>query len=315
MNHIDILLCNYDRKLLEMLTGKLLGDGNIIIQKNRKPRFRFGHSIKDRDWCVHCYQKLANFLRLNPPKYRRVFDSRIKEGFADLYYVQSKTEPIYIHLKEIWYNSTVKIIPKEFVEKLMTPLSLAWWYQDDGHLKMKGKTPQKIILSTESFSHEEILFLHKLLFNKFHLNFSIDNDKRLVLYNQRSILAFLNLVRPYLSKGMKRKDIYLGNLKKEDLPLKKRTTVYLLERIALNKPTAEIKKLCNSLPDTISIIEPRLHHFLNMVEKKRDNPRKSYQIELKREELLNLAIFQQKTGYTMGEAIELCYEYINGLLK
>jgi hypothetical protein len=33
MNHIDIFLCNYDHKLLEMLTGKLLGDGNIIIQK------------------------------------------------------------------------------------------------------------------------------------------------------------------------------------------------------------------------------------------------------------------------------------------
>ncbi|WP_376699863.1 hypothetical protein [Parageobacillus thermoglucosidasius] len=64
-----------------MLTGKLLGDGNITIQKNRKPRFRFGHSIKDRDWCVHCYQKLADFLPLNPPKYRRVIDSRIKGGF------------------------------------------------------------------------------------------------------------------------------------------------------------------------------------------------------------------------------------------
>jgi hypothetical protein len=69
------------------------------------------------------------------------------------------------------------------------------------------------------------------------------------------------------------------------------------------------------LPETLSIIEPRLHHFLNIVEKKRDIPRKSYQIELKREELFNLAIFQKKTGYTIGEAIELCYEYINGLLK
>ncbi|GCD81151.1 hypothetical protein PTHTG4_02130 [Parageobacillus thermoglucosidasius] len=82
MNHTDILLYNYDHKLLEMLTENLLGDGNIIIQKNRKPRFRFGHSIKDRDWCVHCYQKLADFLPLNPPKYQRVIDSRIKGGFS-----------------------------------------------------------------------------------------------------------------------------------------------------------------------------------------------------------------------------------------
>lgn len=49
MNHTDILLYNYDHKLLEMLTGNLLGDGNIIIQKNRKPRFRFGHSIKEKN--------------------------------------------------------------------------------------------------------------------------------------------------------------------------------------------------------------------------------------------------------------------------
>jgi hypothetical protein len=75
-------------------------------------------------------------------------------------------------------------------------------------------------------------------------------------------------VRPYLLKGMKRKDFYLENLKKEDLPLKKRTTVYLLERIVFHKPTAEIRKIYNSLPEFLSIIEPKLHHFLNMVEKK-----------------------------------------------
>lgn len=46
-----------EKKLFEMLTGKLLGDGNLTIQKGRKSRLRFSHSIYDKDWCFYCYSK------------------------------------------------------------------------------------------------------------------------------------------------------------------------------------------------------------------------------------------------------------------
>ncbi|MGD7023337.1 hypothetical protein ACQCVK_12125 [Rossellomorea vietnamensis] len=55
----------------------------------------------------------------------------------------------------------------------LTPFSLSWWYQDDGHLKKTRNTLQKIIFSTESFTpHENKLFCKvlkgKILLAVFH---------------------------------------------------------------------------------------------------------------------------------------------------
>ncbi len=38
-------------KALSMISGKLLGDANISIEKNRHPRFRFAHCASDKAWC------------------------------------------------------------------------------------------------------------------------------------------------------------------------------------------------------------------------------------------------------------------------
>ncbi|MDR7073149.1 hypothetical protein [Fictibacillus barbaricus] len=35
---------------ISMLIGKLLGDGNLTNEKNRKPRIRFSHSVVDKEW-------------------------------------------------------------------------------------------------------------------------------------------------------------------------------------------------------------------------------------------------------------------------
>lgn len=42
-------------EFLSMVCGKLLGDGCIVKQEGRKPRFQFIHSIKDKEWCYYCY--------------------------------------------------------------------------------------------------------------------------------------------------------------------------------------------------------------------------------------------------------------------
>jgi hypothetical protein len=35
---------------LGLINGKLLGDGNLTITDNRKPRLRFQHRYADKDW-------------------------------------------------------------------------------------------------------------------------------------------------------------------------------------------------------------------------------------------------------------------------
>ena len=118
---IDYLIKNYDQKLIEMLTGKLLGDGNILIEKNKSPRFRFGHTRKDRLWCLTSYQYLSEYIKLSPPKFRRVFDQRLVAGFSDQFYVQSTVNDLYVLLKELWYPNNVKILPFDLIQRVLYP--------------------------------------------------------------------------------------------------------------------------------------------------------------------------------------------------
>lgn len=136
------------------MIGKLLGDGCITVQKGRKPRFQYTHTASDYDWIYYCYKQLNEYLPLQPPKFKKVANPRLKTGYSSCYYVESRNSDIITYLRSQWYSNSRKIIPFEQLTKYFNKQSLAWWYMDDGHLK-QNKKPEKIILSTDSFSREE----------------------------------------------------------------------------------------------------------------------------------------------------------------
>ncbi|OKL36340.1 hypothetical protein [Domibacillus mangrovi] len=137
------------------LTGKLLGDGCITQQSGRRPRFQFMHRIEDLGWSTYCYEQLKDFLPLNPPAYKKVIDPRTVAGFTECFVVQSRTDDKITLLESLWYEDRKKQLPLNFIEEYLYEEALAWWYQDDGHLKVADSVPKKIILSTDSFSSEE----------------------------------------------------------------------------------------------------------------------------------------------------------------
>ncbi|WP_243388289.1 endonuclease [Bacillus kexueae] len=235
-----------DSFMMEMVFGKLLGDGNLTIDESRSPRFRFAHSLKDKEWCVHCYEQLNNHLPMNAPKYRKLNDPRVNKGYKEQLYVQSKTHPFFIRLKNQWYLNKKKVVPINELEKYFTPLCLAWWYQDDGHLKITNQQLKKVILSTESFTEEEILSLKELLKNKFCLEFKKDGQNRLIIYDKPQIYYFLHLIKPYIHRSMERKCVF----PKMDKPIEKthlRTTIYLPSHIKLASPSQDIKEIISKL--------------------------------------------------------------------
>ncbi|MGX2961646.1 hypothetical protein JNUCC23_20665 [Peribacillus sp. JNUCC 23] len=137
----------FDGNYLSRLTGKLLGDGCITKQVSRQPRFQFIHRIEDFEWSQYCYEKLKDFVPLNPPTYKRVVDPRIQAGYSECYTVQSKTSTIITELEKLWYNSRKKLLPLAFINEYLNEEALAWWYQDDGHLAKQNNLPQKVVLS------------------------------------------------------------------------------------------------------------------------------------------------------------------------
>jgi hypothetical protein len=297
-------------EVISMIIGKLLGDGNITIEKNKRPRLRFSHKIQDREWCQHSRDMLSNSISFPPIKYRKIYDARMAKGFTESYYAQSHTHLSLDLLKQLWYPANHKIIPFKLLEGFFTSNSLAWWFMDDGHLKMTNNQPSKIILSTESFTLLELHQLCTFLTEKFHLDFQVDKAKRLVIYNKMQIFYFLKIVQPYLVNCMYRKTLLKSSLCQIKDP--KRTTIYL--PLKLSSPTVqiheslqEIKEMINISTDPVRYIQmyPSLLKNICM----HNHNHFSYQVTLPSHLIREIIKLQNITGMRMSEIVH--WSFIN----
>lgn len=288
----------------DMMCGKLLGDGCLTKQTGRKPRFQYTHSLTDIGWSEHCFEGLSEFYPLAPPKYKKVMDSRIAKGFTECYVVQSRTSQELNTLYETWYPHGKKELPFAYIEQHFTERSLAWWYQDDGHLNQRNGLVKKIILSTDSFSPTENQLLISFLNRKFGFNFSIDAQNRLILYDQFQIIYFLKLVAPYIHDSMARKKLPYRNVKS----IAKRSTIYLPEDLILQKATSEINDQYEKLPVLQELLQDHTNFFkMASSAKSRTIHTKPYQIEIKeryKEQLIKLKL---ETGLNISQITNHCF--------
>lgn len=289
------------------ICGKLLGDGCITKQEGRKPRFQFMHRTEDVGWTEHCYDQLKDFIPLSPPTYRKVIDARIKKGYSESYIVQSRTDEVITNLYEQWYPSGKKVLPFDFIEKYLNEQALAWWYQDDGHLKIVNGTVSKIILSTDSFSNKENNRLIQLISDKFNLSFVMDGQNRILIYDQFQIIYFLHLVSPWLDESMNRKALPVQPLR----PIAKRTTIYWPLKFNLLKPTSEINEKLDKLHSlfddrNMEICIQTIFSTFNPLLAHRDDV-KGYQIIIHENHRHTLASIRQQTGITISQLTEYCF--------
>ena len=231
----------------------------------------------------------------------------MKKGYTESVMVQSKTSPLITELRETWYPGGTKQLPFNYIHMHLDEEALAWWYQDDGHLNVQKGMMRKIVLSTDSFTNAENKWLIDLLNNRFHLQFSIDAQNRLLLYDLTQIIRFLDIVKPYLQPCMERKAFHLPPLK----PIAKRTTIYLPQEIELQRPTREINdKLQNwsGLFNNIGEVSVQDSVILYTL-KQRINPQpmKSYQLCIEDHYRELLAKLRQQTGLTISELVTLCF--------
>lgn len=298
-----------EHRFYSRLTGKLLGDGCIIQQPGRRPRFQFMHRTEDLGWSTYCYEQLKDFLPLNPPTYKKVIDPRTAAGFTECFVAQSRTDEKITLLESLWYENRKKQLPLNFIKEHLNEEALAWWYQDDGHLKIADSVPKKIILSTDSFSDEERSALQTILYQKFALQFKSDNQCRLILYDQPQIYYFLKIVEPYIHPCMNRKSFMAPITTPIIKP--KRTTVYLPDHIVLPKPTMDINDMLQSAPMILSELQQRstiiTFYQQSLPLLKKNTPQKSYQIVLTPESQTLLHQIRQCSGWTYSQIAHLCY--------
>ncbi len=291
-----------------MIIGKLLGDGSITIQKGRKPRFQYTHTIQDYGWSKYCYEQLLEHIPLCPPKYKKSIDTRLKQGFSEAYYVQSKTSDIITYLRKQWYSSQGKVLPFKLMTRYFNEHSLAWWYMDDGHLKPDGRIVRKVILSTENFTSYEIDWLIEFLHNKYNLSFHRDSQNRIILYDQFQINYFHYHVEPHLHETMYRKCInsYNYNFKLAA----KRTTLYLPTEIKIMSPTNEINTTLKILDELIVSYKNDTFYinYFNHLKDQDSSPTKGYQVIINENNINKLYFLNEVTGLTFSRLAGLCFQ-------
>lgn len=110
-----------------------------------------------------------------------------------------------------WFYRENKIVPFNIDKLLISPLSLAVWYMDDGNLDYRPKDHYNFVFSTNSFSIKE----NRLLVNVLKRNFGIEASIQIPLcrgkrYPELYIGVagrerFLSLVHPYILNCFSRK--------------------------------------------------------------------------------------------------------------
>lgn len=186
----------------QLLIGTLLGDGNLSRAKNGNPRFSIGHSIGHEQY----HASIVSFLG---PLFSRC-DIR-RGGFEN----SGQLERIHSYssyaLNEIYAgfykNREKKSIDYEFLLKRMSPLSLAFWYMDDGSCTFPSTQRPRPIFHTQGFTPEDCEILKKILDEKFSFKSSVNitNKGPILQISAISQELFFALVAPFISNDYKYK--------------------------------------------------------------------------------------------------------------
>lgn len=181
------------QELKGALIGMILGDGCLVKQANHA-YLTYVHSIKQEEYAL----SKTKYLELT--KYNISYPTTILNGKKyGKVVVRSLCHPFYTRLYERFYHQKRKTVD-EHLMKMLTPLGLALWYQDDGHYHYyNGRNV--IMLCTHNFNYAEHELMQKWLLRKFGLNWSIKHDKHgyWLKLNRNQIGDFMEIIKPYMT--------------------------------------------------------------------------------------------------------------------
>lgn len=189
----------------EIVVGTLLGDA-CITYKNRNSNLSlvFTHGQSQKEYLNY---KKNCFLNLFKSFKRNIYNESV--DFKPTSYggkVGRLASDTCVDLNE-FKNFKKPSLNINLIEKYISPISLAFWYMDDGMLiGNNGKTrkTKKLVFNSQGFSKDDQLLLTDVLRRKFSLEFKLEESKRfgktyyrLYLDNENS-LKCINLIKDYI---------------------------------------------------------------------------------------------------------------------
>lgn len=180
----------------EIIIGNILGDGHLEFDGFHGTRLQIKQKEKHKDYVFWLYEELKN-LCLSSPKQR-------KDNYQWYFSTRFLVELTLLH--QIFYFGKKKVIPKNISELVISPLTLAIWYMDDGRLDWRPKDHYAFIINTDSFQLKEVQLLKKALKKNFGIETNVYNSlcrgKRYpkIYIGKKGRDKFLSSIRPYILK-------------------------------------------------------------------------------------------------------------------
>lgn len=190
----------------QFIYGSLLGDLNIGKPDDKHPNCRLYivHSRKQEELFMKKVELLGEFMgaykltNLTP-------DKRTGKIYAT-YRGNSKAHPIFNKIRNLLYINDTKTITQKFLDKIYSPIALAYWFMDDGS--------NDGVLATNSFTLPELEMLQNWLKRKWDVSTTLQKNKsNFVIYiRQDSRKHFEELIFPYMIPSMYYKLKFLKDL-------------------------------------------------------------------------------------------------------
>ena len=151
------MICALSTEQLNILTGLMLGDGNLEFNGYRGARLQVKQSEKKREYVFWLHSQFADITR-TPPQQR--LDT--KQWYFGTRFFENLEE-----IRRTFYNDHKKVLPPNISELLYSPLTLAVWFMDDGRLDYREKSHYAYHIATDSFSESEVKLLQSILLERF----------------------------------------------------------------------------------------------------------------------------------------------------
>jgi len=112
-----------------IIMGMILGDAHVR-QLKKEARIEVAHSTSQKNYVLWKYENLKRWV-ISEPCLIKTYDARFDKTYTQWRF-RTKSHEVFSSLRKLFYPKGKKIIPKEIVNILKSPLSLAVWYMDDG---------------------------------------------------------------------------------------------------------------------------------------------------------------------------------------
>lgn len=191
----------------QMILGSLLGDMNLTsptMNRHLNSRLSIVHSIKQEDYFMEKVRILDKFMgsyKLYTPK-----PDKRTGNIYETWRGNSKSHKVFTDIYNLLYQNNIKTITKNFLNKIIHPIALAFWFMDDG--------TSTGTIATNCFTDEEVELLVNWLKETWNIESTIQKNKNCsVLHiSTSSRPKFEKLIYPYMIPSMYYKLKYINEV-------------------------------------------------------------------------------------------------------